>query len=66
MKELKGFEQITLQPGESKTVSFDIKESLLKFYNTRLEYIAEPGLFEVFVGPNARDVKKVDFVLKLD
>ncbi|MEP7267471.1 MAG: glycoside hydrolase family 3 C-terminal domain-containing protein, partial [Saprospiraceae bacterium] len=66
VKELKGFQQINLKPGESKTVSFTIDESLLKFYNGNLQYGAEPGKFEVMIGPNARDTKAVSFEYKLD
>lgn len=66
MKELKGFEKITLKPGESKSVSFTIDESLLKFYNSQHIYTTEPGAFEVFIGPNVRDAKKTGFELKLD
>jgi beta-glucosidase len=66
MKELKGFEKITLKPGESKSVSFTIDESLLKYYNSQHVYTSEPGTFEVFIGPNARDAKKTGFELKLD
>ncbi len=66
MKELKGFEKITLKPGESKSVSFTIDESLLKFYNSQHIYTSEPGAFEVFIGPNVRDAKKTGFELKLD
>ncbi|MEP7324026.1 MAG: beta-glucosidase BglX [Saprospiraceae bacterium] len=66
MKELKGFQQILLKPGENKMVSFTIDESMLKFYNSNLVYGSEPGQFEVFIGPNSRDTKKVSFELKLD
>ena len=50
VKELKGFQKISLNPGESKEVSFKISESDLKFYNADLEYVAEPGDFKVFIG----------------
>jgi len=62
-KELKGFRQIALQPGESKTVSFDIKRDDLRFYNSDLKLDAEPGEFKAFIGPNSRDVKEVGFTL---
>lgn len=66
LKELKGFEKVSLKPGESKTVSFTVDESMLKFYNSNLVYGSEPGDFEAFIGPNARDAKKIGFSLKLD
>ncbi len=61
VKELKGFKQVMLQPGESKNISFDIVEKDLKFYNAELQYVVEPGEFEVFIGGNSRDVKSAGF-----
>lgn len=63
VKELKGFQKISLNPGESKEVTFTIKEDDLKFYNSNLKYAAEPGAFKLFIGPNSRDVKEVNFNL---
>ena len=64
VQELKGFERITLKPGESRTVSFKINADLLKFYDKDLNYVCEPGDFEVMVGPNCRDVKRLPFTLQ--
>lgn len=64
VKELKGFEKIFLKAGESKEVSFKITPELLKFYNYTMEYVAEPGEFEVMIGGNSRDVKKAGFQLE--
>ena len=64
LKELKGFEKISLDPGETKTVEFTIDENLLKFYNAALDWVVEPGQFEVMVGPNARDVEKRSFTYR--
>jgi len=64
VQELKGFERITLKPGESRTVTFSIDEQLLKFYNKDLQYVCEPGDFEVMVGPNSRDVQRKQFALR--
>jgi beta-glucosidase len=64
VKELKGYQQVTLAPGESKKVSFTISVSDLKFYNSDLKYVYEPGNFKVFIGTNSRDVKEADFQLK--
>ncbi len=64
MKELKGFEKVLLQPGETKTVSFSITKELLKFYNSDLEFVAEPGMFEVFIGGSSVDVQKFDLELE--
>ncbi len=63
VKELKGFRKISLKPGESKEVTFTISENDLKFYNEALKYVAEPGDFKVFIGPNSRDVKESQFTL---
>ncbi|WP_029037206.1 beta-glucosidase BglX [Salinimicrobium xinjiangense] len=49
-KQLIAFEKIDLKPGESKTIEFPVTVEDLKFYNTDLEYVAEPGEFEFFVG----------------
>jgi beta-glucosidase len=64
VKELKGFERISLKKGETKTVTFTIDEEKLKFYNSQLEFVSEPGEFEVMVGPNSRDVQTVSFTLQ--
>lgn len=64
VKELKGFERISLKKGESKTVSFKIDAELLKFYNGKLEYVCEPGEFKAMVGPNSRDLSEKTFTLK--
>ena len=61
VKELKGFEKITLAPGESQTVTFTVGEELLKFYNAHFKQVVEPGVFQVFVGPNSRDVQMLEF-----
>jgi len=64
VKELKGFQKIALEPGESKKVDFIISADDLKFYNANLEYVAEPGDFNVFVGGNSRDVHAAKFTLE--
>lgn len=57
VKELKGFERITLKAGESRKVTFAITPEMLKFYNYDLKYVLEPGDFSIMVGPNSRDLK---------
>lgn len=64
VKELKGFERIHLKKGESCTVSFDITAEQLKFYNSVLNWVCEPGEFEVMVGGNSRDVQTKKFSLQ--
>lgn len=63
VKELKGFQKVSLQAGETKVVTFEIAEKDLKFYNAALNFVAEPGDFEVFIGGNSRDVKSAKFSL---
>lgn len=64
VKELKHFERIFLRPGESKTVEFVITPSDLKFYDYALDYVAEPGLFEVMAGPDSRRLSSARFTLR--
>jgi beta-glucosidase len=63
VRELKGFQKITLKKGEKQTVKFEITVEDLKFYNSDLKFVAESGQFEVFVGGNSNADKKVDFNL---
>lgn len=64
VKELKGFQKISLKPGESKIVSFTITPEDLKFYNYDLKYVWESGEFQLMIGTNSRDLKmaKVNWV----
>lgn len=57
VKELKAFRRIHLAAGESQDVSFQITPDMLKFYNADLQYVLEPGEFDIMVGPNSRDTK---------
>jgi beta-glucosidase len=60
VKELKGFQKISLKGGETKTVTFNITTNDLKFYNSNLKYDWEPGDFVIMVGGNSRDVKSAN------
>ena len=53
IKELKGFQKTALKKGEKQTITFEISIEDLKFYNSDLQFNAEPGYFEVFVGGNS-------------
>ena len=64
VKELKGFQKIKLKAGESKQVSFSININDLKFYNSELKFVSEPGDFILFIGTNSNDVKETSFKLK--
>ncbi len=63
VQELKGFERIELKKGESQEVKFVIKPEMLKFYDENLDFVAEPGEFELMIGPNSRDVDRRSFHL---
>ena len=64
VKELKHFERISLAPGESKVVKFEITPDKLRYYNSELEYVAEPGEFQVMAGPDSEHLATLTFTLK--
>ena len=53
VKELKGFQQVKLAPGESRTIRFNITVDDLRFYNEQLQYIWEPGAFKIYIAKDA-------------
>jgi beta-glucosidase len=55
VKELKGFQKVTLRPGEKKPISFDITPDLLAFYDVNMKYVVEPGEFFIMIGNSSRD-----------
>jgi beta-glucosidase len=63
VKELKGFEKIKLNAGESRVVTFRLSEQDLSYWNNELKWKADSGQFKVFVGGNSVDVKEGDFEL---
>ena len=64
VQELKGFQKIFIKAGETKEVSFTINTEMLKFYNHALDYVCEPGDFDLMIGGNCQDVKTTRFTLK--
>lgn len=64
VKELKDFQRVSLKAGETKTVTFTINAEKLKFYNSNLKWVCEPGDFQVMVGPNCRDVQTETFTME--
>ena len=65
VKELKGFEKISLAPGEKKTVEFRLTHDDLALYNRNMEFVTEPGIFEVMAGSSSADIRlKGKFELK--
>ena len=63
VRELKGFQKITLRKGQKQTVTFEITVEDLKFYNYELQHVYETGHFEVFVGKDSSTENKVSFEL---
>jgi len=55
VKELKGFHRIRLLAGESRVVAFEIPVASLGFTNAAMQYVVEPGAFEVYIGPNSAE-----------
>jgi beta-glucosidase len=57
LHELRGFERVVLQPGESRTVRFTVDREALSFYDAQLDRVTEPGDFELQVGASAEDIR---------
>ena len=55
--ELKGFQRVTLQPGERRTLSFELKPNDLSLWNMDMKRVVEPGTFTISVGPSSVDLK---------
>ena len=66
VKELKGFERLTLDPGESRTVALDITPDRLAFYDIDMQFRVEPGQFRVMVGTSSRDQDLQTVVLEVN
>ena len=63
VKELKGFQKVMLDKGESKTVQFSIKAADLAFYNLDMAYVAEAGEFNLFIGTDSTTSNQARFRL---
>lgn len=66
VKELKGFRKISLEPGETKTVTFEIEPDMLKFFDdAKHEWVLEPGRFTAYVGSASDDIRsEISFDVK--
>jgi beta-glucosidase len=64
VRELKAFQKIKLAPGESREVKFVITKKELSFYQEDMRFIAEPGLFNVFIGGSSQAKEKASFYLR--
>ena len=60
---LRGFQKVVLNPGESREVSFTVTEDMLRFYDRSMQYVSEPGDFDVFIGPDSRTENTARFTL---
>lgn len=56
VKELKGFKRVSLKPGESKRITFNVETAQLGFYGRDINYIVEPGEIEVMLGVSSMDI----------
>ncbi|HZF17852.1 MAG TPA: glycoside hydrolase family 3 N-terminal domain-containing protein [Steroidobacteraceae bacterium] len=59
VKELRGFQRVTLAPGESKQLAFTIGPDALALWDKDMKHVVEPGEFKIMVGPNSMDLKTV-------
>ena len=64
VKELKGFNRVTLQPGESKNVTFELGDEQLGYYFPDGSFVVEPGKFKIWIAPNSAEGTSVEFVLQ--
>ena len=63
VKELRGFDKIMLDVGETKTVTFDVNWKTFGFYGQDQTFRAEPGMFSIMIGGSSDNVQSVDFEL---
>jgi beta-glucosidase len=61
LKELKGFQKISLKPGEKRRVQFTLASEQLGFYDREMRFTVEPGEFRVFVGQNSAEGLQASF-----
>ena len=62
--ELKRFQRVTLQPGERKTVSFELTPRDLSLWNVQMKRVVEPGTFTISAGPNSVDLKSTTLTVR--
>ena len=63
VKELKGFQRVSLQPGEKRRIEFVLGPEHLGFWNREMKYVVEPGEFRVMVGNNSVDVLEANLTV---
>jgi beta-glucosidase len=62
--ELKRFKRVTLQPGERRTVTFDLDPEALALWNVEMKRVVEPGTFTIHAGPNSVDLKSAKLTVE--
>jgi beta-glucosidase len=56
-KNLRGFQRVSLQPGETKSISFTLKPADLSLWNREMKFVVEPGMFRVMIGSSSEDIR---------
>ena len=64
VKELKGFQKVELNPGQTREVTFKLTSDDLAFYTRNGKWEAEPGQFKIWVGTNSQEAKEGEFTLQ--
>ncbi len=64
IKELRGFERISLQPGQTKSVSFTIDKSSLAFWDVNMNFNVEPGYFDIMIGSSSEDLSNIELLVE--
>ena len=60
---LKRFKRVHLEPGARTTVDFELKPEDLAFWNLQMKHAVEPGVFDIYAGPNSADLKKAELMV---
>jgi beta-glucosidase len=61
VKELRGYQRVSLKPGERRLVTFEIRDEFLSFPGPDFRPVVEPGEFEVMIGPDSGNLQKAKF-----
>jgi beta-glucosidase len=59
LKELRGFQRVTLAPGETRTIVFEIRGDLLAYHDTNMKRVVEAGEFQIMVGGSSVDLQSI-------
>jgi beta-glucosidase len=64
VKELRGFERVSLQAGETKSVFFTLDKSSLAFWDVNMNFNVEPGYFDIMIGSSSEDFKSIELLVE--